>query len=253
MSGEPLLRRGSDNTDWVIYLQQALAAEGYPSGADGTFGDGTEAAVRQYQQANGMQVDGIVGRQTWGGLIDHVSLPPGVPDGGGGTSSSAGGAGAGDGGAGGSGPLSVHQSVTLVAQPTETSCWAASIAMLVSETPEAVVERADMKIDEGYGWSEIEPAASKWGLTPLAPACGMPDLLAGWVHEYGPLWVVEVGAPYHAVVVGGVEGDGTPDGTFVTVYNPWPPGSGAVESITFTQFESDFELGAGSKASLLHR
>ena len=68
-----------------------------------------------------------------------------------------------------------------------------------------------------------------------------------------PLWVVEVGAPYHAVVVAGVDGDGSVDGTNVTVYNPWPPGSGAVETRTFADFERDFELGAGSRAAILHR
>ena len=150
-------------------------------------------------------------------------------------------------------PVSVHQSVNLVPQPTEQSCWAASIAMLLGKTPDEVVQEAGMSLSEGYGWSEIEPAAKKLGLGEVAPACGMPNLLAGWLQDNGPLWVVEVGAPYHAVVVAGVEGDGTVDGTHVIVYNPWPVNSGAIENPTFAQFEQDFELGAGSKASILHR
>jgi hypothetical protein len=150
-------------------------------------------------------------------------------------------------------PISVHQSVGLVAQPTEQSCWAASIAMLLGTTPQDVVDQAGMSLDEGYGWGEIEPAAKSLGLGELAPACGMPDVLAGWVQDNGPLWVVEVGAPYHAVVVAGVEGDGTVDGTHVTVYNPWPPNGGAVENPTFAEFEQAFELGAGSRAAILHR
>ena len=149
--------------------------------------------------------------------------------------------------------ISVHQSVSLVAQPTEQSCWAASIAMLLNMTPQDVVQQAGMSLDEGYGWDQIEPAAKTLGLAELAPACGMPDLLASWVQDNGPLWVVEVGAPYHAVVVAGVEGDGSVDGTHVIVYNPWPPNGGAVENPTFTAFEQDFELGAGSKAAILHR
>jgi hypothetical protein len=150
-------------------------------------------------------------------------------------------------------PISVHQSVSLVAQPTEQSCWAASIAMLLSTTPEDVVQQAGMSLDEGYGWDKIEPAAKTLGLAELAPACGMPDLMASWVQDNGPLWVVEVGAPYHAVVVAGVEGDGSIDGTHVIVYNPWPVNSGAIENPTFAAFERDFELGAGSKAAILHR
>jgi papain like cysteine protease AvrRpt2 len=150
-------------------------------------------------------------------------------------------------------PVAVHQSVSLVAQPTEQSCWAASIAMLLDKTPQDVVQEAGMSLDEGYGWEHIEPAAKTLGLAELAPACGTPDVLASWVQDNGPLWVVEVGAPYHAVVVAGVEGDGSVDGTHVVVYNPWPPGSGAIENPTFADFERDFELGAGSSAAILHR
>jgi hypothetical protein len=150
-------------------------------------------------------------------------------------------------------PVSVHHSVGLVGQPTDTSCWATSIAMLVNETPQAVVDRVHLKIDGSYGWDQIEPAATEWGLTVLYPACGMPDLLASWLEHHGPLWIVEIGAPYHAVVVGGIEGDGSEDGTHVTVYNPWPPNHGEIQHPTFREFEQDFELGAGANAAILHR
>jgi hypothetical protein len=64
--------------------------------------------------------------------------------------------------------------------------------------------------------------------------------------------VVEVGAPYHAVVLAGVQGDGTPEGTFVTVYNPWPPQVGAVETKSFLEFDQEFGLGAGADAAMVH-
>lgn len=47
----------------VVWLQQRL---GIP--ADGTFGSGTDAAVRHYQSAHGLTADGIVGRNTWAAL-----------------------------------------------------------------------------------------------------------------------------------------------------------------------------------------
>jgi hypothetical protein len=150
-------------------------------------------------------------------------------------------------------PVDVGYSVSLVAQPTESSCWAASIAMLVNETPQRVVESAGMSLDEGYGWDQIEPAAHQWGLSELAPASGPPSVLASWLQENGPLWVVERGAPYHAVVVGGISGDGSMDGTYVTVYNPWPVGSGATQYPSFREFEQEFELGAGSMAAILYK
>jgi peptidoglycan hydrolase-like protein with peptidoglycan-binding domain len=61
----------------VVTLQESLSALGYNSGAaDGIFGPRTGAAVRAFQQDQGLSVDGIVGRQqTWpamhGALIDR--------------------------------------------------------------------------------------------------------------------------------------------------------------------------------------
>jgi peptidoglycan hydrolase-like protein with peptidoglycan-binding domain len=69
MAGEPHLRRGSDGA-WVSHLQSLLQAEGVdPGPIDGDFGPRTEAAVRAYQEANGLRVDGIVGPETWGSLV----------------------------------------------------------------------------------------------------------------------------------------------------------------------------------------
>ena len=47
-------------------LQEALEALGYdPGPIDGTFGTTTEAAVKAFQYAKGITVDGIVGKVTW--------------------------------------------------------------------------------------------------------------------------------------------------------------------------------------------
>jgi hypothetical protein len=55
------LRRGSTGPE-VARLQQRLTELGFdPNGIDGRFGPGTEAAVKAFQQANGLTVDGIVG------------------------------------------------------------------------------------------------------------------------------------------------------------------------------------------------
>lgn len=42
---------------------------------DGIFGPLTEEAVREFQQANGLQPDGIVGRKTWPRLLGLALLP----------------------------------------------------------------------------------------------------------------------------------------------------------------------------------
>jgi len=49
----------------VIALQTQLKARGFdPGPIDGDFGTGTEQAVRAFQQAQGLEVDGVVGAQT---------------------------------------------------------------------------------------------------------------------------------------------------------------------------------------------
>jgi peptidoglycan hydrolase-like protein with peptidoglycan-binding domain len=60
--GQPLVR-GDD----VRQVQKALIKEGFDvgfDGADGIFGQGTDKAVREFQQQKGLTVDGIVGAET---------------------------------------------------------------------------------------------------------------------------------------------------------------------------------------------
>ena len=63
----PLLGYGSTGSD-VRNLQTMLNANGYNLAVDGIFGQKTKAAVRDYQAANGLKVDGLVGDETWGSL-----------------------------------------------------------------------------------------------------------------------------------------------------------------------------------------
>lgn len=69
------LRRGSKGAE-VTRLQAALNALGYACGAaDGIFGAKTEAAVRAFQQANSLTVDGIAGKATQAALYAAEGAP----------------------------------------------------------------------------------------------------------------------------------------------------------------------------------
>ena len=149
-------------------------------------------------------------------------------------------------------PIAVNHSLTLVPQPTDVTCWAASIAMLTGKTVDEVCTEAGMTTTDGYGWPEIQQAVSMLGLTEVGPACGGPDYFAPML-ERSPLWIVEVGAPYHAVVLAGLNGGGNWDDTEATIYNPWPPGSGAIERKPFMDFANEYELGAGALAQIVTR
>lgn len=84
----PTLRRG-DSGYAVTYLQTLLSCVGTPISADGKFGSATEAAVRAFQAAAGLTVDGVVGPKTWAALeaaAGHDEPPaqeapePGAPE-----------------------------------------------------------------------------------------------------------------------------------------------------------------------------
>lgn len=74
---------GSSGTE-VKKLQEALINAGYDvgsTGADGIYGSNTAAAVRKYQQDNGLSVDGIAGDQTLGKLYSSPAPNTGTTTG----------------------------------------------------------------------------------------------------------------------------------------------------------------------------
>lgn len=72
----PTLRRGSTGPA-VKKLQEALNARGAepPLKVDGIFGPKTEAAVRAFQEQNGLAPDGVAGPDTWGALGAAAATP----------------------------------------------------------------------------------------------------------------------------------------------------------------------------------
>ena len=67
-----LLKVGSKGNE-VNQLQQKLGLT-----ADGSFGTGTEKAVKDWQTANGLKADGLVGDGTWSKMFG-VSAPVVTP------------------------------------------------------------------------------------------------------------------------------------------------------------------------------
>src|SRR5215210_8700815 len=78
--GSRAMHKGTRGWD-VASLQFLLSSRGYgPGGFDGGFGPNTEAAVRRYQSAAGLAVDGVAGPATLGALRHRrVYSTPGDP------------------------------------------------------------------------------------------------------------------------------------------------------------------------------
>lgn len=74
----PTIKLGSKGSE-VKKAQQLLIAKGYScgtAGADGDFGAATYNAVKKFQAANGLEVDGIVGPKTWAALLKTEQTEP---------------------------------------------------------------------------------------------------------------------------------------------------------------------------------
>jgi len=82
---KPTLRKG-DTGEYVTRMQEDLIRLGYDcgkTGADGKFGNATEAALKRFQQNNGLAADGVCGRLTWNALeetpVDNTLYTVTVP------------------------------------------------------------------------------------------------------------------------------------------------------------------------------
>ena len=63
-----------DTDNNVVALQYLLRQQGYTNlVADGTFGTETQAKVKNFQNKNGIEEEGVVGQETWEALIVKVS------------------------------------------------------------------------------------------------------------------------------------------------------------------------------------
>ncbi len=71
----PLVKIGQNGSN-VVTVQYLLRHRGYTITVDGAFGPGTESVVKQFQSANGLSADGVVGANTWSKLV--VTLDAGA-------------------------------------------------------------------------------------------------------------------------------------------------------------------------------
>ena len=221
------LRNGSRGYD-VAVVQAQLNAKSSPSPGlkvDGAFGPLAQAAVVAFQSRAGLPPDGIVGPQTHAALAQGLTLS------------------------------TANHSVTHIKQPTRTTCWAASTAMMTRSTVAAVRAKtpADMIAANGgllnsSGSDQAVVTGTRYGnvhgLRCHAPmswtVAALVNALRGSPLMFDMLWRSSEYAAGgesagHMIVVSAVVSDDNPsgNGTNLLVLDPWPPNVGKVSWVEY--------------------
>jgi len=140
------------------------------------------------------------------------------------------------------------------AQPKSMACWATVTTMIMSWKDQVCypIDSAMDTIGEEYrkiyedntGLSpdKVEAFSNATGLTIEWPQCGTPDSLLSLLENYGVLIVIDDEDPsaafaVHARLVTGIQGDGTPSGTMLTIVDP---AGGRTYTESFEDFESKY-------------
>lgn len=221
------LRSGSRGPD-VKKVQEKLNTQLSPSPRlvpDGDFGPLTRNAVVRFQQAQWLVADGEVGPCTWNALMGTEAYPP------------------------------ILHTIPFIPQPTNTTCWAASTAMVTRSNVPAVIAKtpADLILPDGSLANFSETAdpvtgsarfAAAHGLTVVPPTSWMPTGLVAMLRA-GPLifdmlwdattYVNGTGSPGHMIAVVGIRGDNDQSGkgTTLRIFDPWAPTQGKKYSVGY--------------------
>lgn len=218
------LQRGSQGPE-VVRLQKALNANLKPGPnlvPDGIFGGLTDTAVRRFQTDKWLVVDGIAGQCTQNALYDRETYPP------------------------------ILHTIAALAQPTNSTCWATSTAMINASNVPAVIAITPPDLIGGSGGLRNSSATDNPDTTgvPYARAhnlayfrpmswavSALRDQLRSGPLMFDMLWdasryVQGLGSAGHMIVVVGIRGDDDPSGkgTTLRIHDPWPPNQGSVYS-----------------------
>jgi hypothetical protein len=126
--------------------------------------------------------------------------------------------------------------MTLIPQKMNSSCWYASVQMLIRWRedraqaslkdlipPEFDVQCAMIRDNNtGILNPQIVPMAKRVGLHAVPPLCPTTEALESWLRTYGPLWV---NGKTHIVVIAGINSANL----MVKIYDPWPPNVGGID------------------------
>jgi hypothetical protein len=139
--------------------------------------------------------------------------------------------------------VNIQHNVILFGQPTGMTCWSAATTMLLGTNRSVSSGAARTGGDGGLnsGYNNVKIFAQTHGLQ-IHP---MQSWTAGGLIELiqrGPFAIIGGLPTMHAVVVGGVQSDGTENGTTLTIFDPWPVGTGSYYRRNYDSMMREFPL-----------
>lgn len=242
-----ILKKGSKG-DEVTELQNLLNYRLKPSPGlvvDGKFGPATDAAVRRFQSSKWLVIDGCVGPCTWSALYEAEEYV-------------------------------VYHAIKLVPQPTTSTCWAASTAMLKG-IPISTVLQHNQGLFGKNGLPNDSEFTDPLRMKHYAAHNNLGLILgqswtargfANLMKSKGPLMLnilwnpagyvtpdpndpsQYLGSSGHMVVAHGIRGDGTEIGSTLRISDPWPPGVGKAASFSYLSWMEQHLTGT---YQILHR
>lgn len=224
------LRNGSRGLE-VVVLQVQLNIKNPPNlklKVDGAFGPKTQAAVIAFQSRMRLVADGVVGPLTQAALATGLML------------------------------TTANHSVTHIAQPTPTTCWAASTAMMTrsnvaavrAKTPNDMIapdgglrnsSGSDQAIVTGTRYGNIHGlrchAPMSWSVSALCAALRQSPLMFDMLWNSAE-YAQGSGSPGHMIVISAVVSDNNPsgNGTYLLVLDPWPPNVGKISWVEYQRW-----------------
>jgi len=150
-------------------------------------------------------------------------------------------------------------SVELIPQDKSNACWLASSSMMETWRTGTHYSLSDtLKVldasgtsfstiynnDQGLSFANYNIITQTLGLTQLPPASYTIEYLTSILNN-GPITAVIMYSSSsniaHMIVITGISGDGTPEGTSLQINDPLPLNAGKTYSIAFNDFLSKFE------------
>lgn len=135
----------------------------------------------------------------------------------------------------------IQHRIKLFGQPTNMTCWSAALTMLFGDRFSAGPGRSSTARSGGLSpnFTNVQALARSYNLKFYAPqSWGVPGLIS--LLSKGPAVMMGYVPSGHAVVIGGIISDGTPRGTTLTIYDPWPPNVGKKYSVNYLQLMTTF-------------